>query len=239
MSHGHFILGLWTAAALVACDGEPAVELDAAGHDAEVHDTGAHEITPDEGNQLRNGVTARVEHIVDGDTFDLVVGDAEPRTYTIRMRGLSAPECLKDAIETAWGWRYACDADDELYGLASYQALYGMLHGQTVVVTCDAEPGAWCPTDFYDRYLAYVAVDGVDIATEMARAGAAFSYTDYPASRRGDICAAEYEARAAERGIWALGSLDTIMAGMHQSTQEWYLSAHDARCDAAIAARAR
>lgn len=234
---------------LAACDGYDEAR-DATATHADTHDThdtsasdtaetsgaDADEVTAPEMNQLRNGVTATIAHIVDGDTFDVIVGVAEPRSYTIRMRGLSAPECFKSGMPTEWGWRYACDADDELYGLASYQALYAMLHGKTVVVTCDTAPGLWCPTDVYARYLAYVEVDGLDAATEMTRGGNGFAYTDYASSKRGEICQAEYDARDAQRGIWALGDLDFVLAGMHGSTQAWYREAHDQRCDAAIEA---
>lgn len=235
---------LGAALALAACDGNDEAR------DAAVSDThvGTEVAGPDgatldsadaesDQNQLRNGVTATIAHIVDGDTFDVVIGRAEPRTYTVRMRGLSAPECFKDAIETEWGWRYACESDDELHGLAAYQALYGMLHGQTVWLTCDTAPGDWCPTDVYGRFLAYAEFGGLDAATEMARGGHGFSYTDYPASRRAEICQAEYDAKAAGVGLWAEGDLDFVLAHMHGSTAAWYREAHDARCDAAIAER--
>lgn len=233
-------------AQVLACDGEPGdartsrqdvKDIDDTADAAEVSEVtdGYDGLEVVDQNQLRNGVTARIAHIVDGDTFDVIVGAAEPRSYTIRMRGLSAPECFKRGFDTEWGWRYACSSDDELWGLASYEALYAMLHGREVWLTCDAEPGAWCPTDLYDRYLAYAEVDGLDAATEMARGGHGFSYTDYGASKRAAICLAEYEARDAGRGMWALGGLEDVLAGMHASTRAWYLEHHDARCDAAIA----
>jgi len=240
------------ALALGACDGEPGAAdgrhdvkplddtagapdgTDGATNGATDGPTDAPEAVAN--NQLRDGITARIAHIVDGDTFDVIVGVAEPRVYTIRMRGLSAPECFKRGFQTEWGWRYACSSDDEPWGLGSYEALYTMLHGKTVWLTCDTSPGAWCPTDLYDRYLAYVELDGLDAATEMARGGHGFAYTDYGSSKRAAICRAEYEAQAAEVGVWALGSREDVLAGMHPSTRAWYLESHDARCDAAIAA---
>jgi len=198
-------------------------------------DTALPDIGGGEDKALRNGVTARVGHIVDGDTFDVYVGTIAPKKYAVRMRGLAAPECFKSYVSDDFGGGYSCTSDDELYGLASFQALYAMLHDTTVRLTCDdVALGELCPTDIYDRYLAYAELDGKDAATEMARAGAGFSYTDYAASKRGAICTAEYEAKAAQRGMWALGDLDYILSKMHADTRSWYNRSHESRCQAAI-----
>ncbi|MFO0744557.1 MAG: thermonuclease family protein [Myxococcota bacterium] len=186
-----------------------------------------------ENKDLRNGITVRIGHIVDGDTFDVWVGTFAPRKYIIRMAGLSAPECLKDFVSDNWGGGDACTSDDELYGLASYQALLAMLTDKTVVLSCDVPSGDWCKTDVYGRYIAYVAVDGKDAATEMARGGNGFSYVEFASSKRGDICRAELEAKNAKRGLWALGDLNYIMAHM-PNTSGWYLRDHDSKCKSAM-----
>lgn len=187
----------------------------------------------DQNRDLRNGSIVRVGHVTDGDTLEVWVGTLAPKSYVIRMKGLSSPECFKDQRQTPDGNKYVCTADDELYGLQSYVTLKALIEGKTVRVTCDVATGAWCDQDTFDRYLAYLEYEGKDAATEMARAGAGFSYTDFSSSKRAQICQAEYEARNAARGIWALGSVEQIMAQMNSSTAGWYKK-HDARCDAAI-----
>ena len=193
---------------------------------------------PDIGNttenkDLRNGNTARVGHIYDGDTVDVWVGTLAPKKYIIRMLGFSAPECFKTFVSGTYSGN-ACTSDDELYGVASYQALKAMLEGKTVKVTCDVGGDDWCKQDDFDRYLAYLEIDGKDAATEMARGGHGFSYVEFASSKRAAICAAEYDARDAKRGIWALGSLAFILDGMSGYTRNWYEDHHDQRCDQAL-----
>lgn len=231
---------------LAACDGvdEPGVADSTSTTDQDatvVQDTGPIDTAlpdigdPNEDKNLRNGVMARVGHIVDGDTFDVYVGTLAPKKWPIRMRGLAAPECFKDFVHDDFGGGYACTTDDELFGLKSYQALRTMLEGKIVKITCDdVAAGQVCPLDVFDRYLAYAEVDGKDAATEMARGGNGFSYTDYAASKRGPICTAEYEAQANKVGMWALGDLTYILSKMHAATRKWYNQTHESRCEAAI-----
>jgi endonuclease YncB( thermonuclease family) len=188
-----------------------------------------------ENRDLRNGVRARVGHVVDGDTVQIWVGSTAPRSYSIRMLGLSAPECDKDYRTTPDGNRLVCVSDDEYYGLASYEVLKEMVEDKIVTITCDVAQGQWCDTDPFDRHLAYLVLDdGSDASVEMARAGAGFSFTSFYSSKRADICRAEYQARDAGRGMWILGSLDAVLAGMHADTRGWYRSHHDSRCNEAI-----
>lgn len=232
-----------------ACDGNPSsgTESDATAttttledtsttttQDTTPLDTALPDIGQNENKDLRNGITVRIGHIVDGDTFDVWVGTFAPRKYVIRMAGLSAPECLKSFVSDNWGGGQSCSSDDELYGLASYQTLLAMLADKTVTLTCDVGVNEWCKTDDYGRYIAYVAVDGKDAATEMARAGAGFSYVEFAASKRGAICAAEFEAKDAKRGIWALGDLNYILSHMSSYTASWYKRDHDSKCKAAM-----
>jgi len=238
---------LVSAAALTACDGsDPGTTADATTTDATTTedttvatdtgplDTSLPDINTNENKDLRNGTTARIGHITDGDTLDVWVGTLAPKKYIIRMLGLAAPECDKSHVQGPFGGGNACTSDDELYGLASYQAFRAMLEGKTVRVTCDVSGNDWCKQDDFDRYLAYLEVDGKDAATEMARGGHAFSYVEFASTKRAAICAAEYEARDAKRGIWALGTVEYIMARMHDYTSNWYLKDHDKRCDAAL-----
>ncbi len=190
-----------------------------------------------ENRDLRNGVKARVGHVIDGDTVQVWVGTSAPKGYTIRMLGLSAPECDKDYRQTPDGSRLVCTSDDEYYGLKSYEVLRDLVEDEQVTITCDVGANAWCETDPFDRFLAYLGTaDGKDASVEVARAGAGFSYTDFQSSKRAAICRAEYEARNADRGMWVLGSVSAVLAGMHPNTRGWYNAHHDSRCDQAIAA---
>jgi endonuclease YncB( thermonuclease family) len=192
------------------------------------------DVSSNDTRDLRNGVLARVGHVTDGDTLQVWVGTTAPKNYVIRMLGLASPECNKDYRQTPDGSRLVCVADDELYGLESYKVLRDLVEGKTVRITCDVGPNEWCETDPFDRRLAYIEIDGKDAATEVARAGAGFAYTVFAASKRGEICAAEFDARAAKRGMWALGTVDQVLAGMSADTRGWYKSHHDRRCNEAM-----
>lgn len=187
----------------------------------------------DQNRDLRNGAIARVGHVTDGDTLQVWVGSLAPKSYVIRMKGLAAPECTKSLAQTPDGTKEICTADDEFWGLQSYVFMKGLVEGKTVRISCDVSVGAWCDQDVYDRYLAYIEVDGKDAATESAKAGAAFSYTDFASTKRAEICQAEYDAQDAKRGMWASGTIAQVVAKMNSSTQGWYKK-HDSRCDAAI-----
>jgi len=241
------VLASGVAFSALACDGndDPQIGTDVFDASETIQDT-----TPDgaldtalpfeivqENRDLRNGAKARVGHVIDGDTLQVWVGTSAPKSYTIRMLGLAAPERDKDYRLTPDGSRLVCTSDDEYYGLASYEIMKGLVEDKQVTVTCDVAANAWCGQDPFDRYLAYlVTADGKDAAVELARAGGAFSYTDFTASKRADICRAEYEARDADRGMWVLGSVSQVLAGMHSNTRGWYNSNHDSRCNQAISA---
>lgn len=187
--------------------------------------------------ELLNGTPVRFGHVVDGDTLDVFVGDQAVKVYTIRLKGLAAPECFKEYVQTEnFGRRNQCATDDEYYGVKSREELLDLVTDKEGYLTCDdVAVGEWCPTDPYDRYLAYIEVDGQDIATTMADRGAGFSYTSFYATKRADICAAEYDARGAGRGMWAADPDWTqVVQMMHQQTQNWYFDHHDTRCDEAL-----
>lgn len=192
---------------------------------------------PDEPRDLVNGAVARVGHIIDGDTLDLLVGETFPNTYTVRLAGINAPECLKKQVNIGNNqWRNACGADDEFYGLAAYQGVVALAAGQRVRVTCDGvASGAWCPTDDFGRYLAYLELDsGDDLATRIAWQGYAWAFTAFASSKRAAICAAEYDARDNDRGMWSAGTVAQVIGQMSPATQNWYNRYHDKDCDKAL-----
>lgn len=187
-------------------------------------------------NELRNGVTAWVGHVTDGDTLGVWVGPSGgPRKlHIVRMLGLAAPECDKASRQTPDGNHFVCTADQEYYGLTAYTELKSLIENKTVTITCDVAANAPCEYDPFDRRLAYVNIEGKDAAVEMARRGAGFSYTSFQSSKRREICAAEYDARDARRGMWVLGSVSAVLAGMNADTRNWYNQHHDRRCDEAL-----
>lgn len=192
---------------------------------------------PDEPRDFVNGAVARVGHIIDGDTLDVLVGETFPNTYTVRLAGINAPECLKRQVNVGNNdWRYACSVDDEFYGLAAYEGVVAIADGQRVRVTCDGvATGAWCPTDNFGRYLAYLELpNGDDLATRIAWHGYGWSFTSFASSKRAEICAAEYDARDNDRGMWSAGTVAQVIARMSAATQNWYNRYHDKDCDKAL-----
>lgn len=176
--------------------------------------------------RLLNGMFVRMAYVSDGDTLTVSLGQ---RYATIRLAGLSAPECEMRQVSG----HYECAVDKEFYGLAAREELVGLIGSSDLIATCDhvaaQEP---CPTDAWGRALAYLEVAGTDVATQLAHHGAALSYTLYDSSKRGEICNAELDAQTNGRGMWAEGSVESTLDRMSERTQKWYKH-HDDRCAAA------
>jgi endonuclease YncB( thermonuclease family) len=192
---------------------------------------------PDSGvgdRELRNGVTVWVGHVVDGDTAVVWVGEFAPVRYTIRLVGLAAPECFKDNRSTPDGTGQSCVRDDEIHGLAAFEALKNLVEDKRVKITCEAAPDALCPKDPFGRSLGYMEIDGKDAAIEMAYGGHALSYVTFYSSKRADICAGVYDARRRKVGMWALGTETYVISRMSSETRSWYTALHDKRCDEAM-----
>jgi endonuclease YncB( thermonuclease family) len=116
--------------------------------------------------------------IIDGDSLE-VAG------VRIRIFGIDAPEARQQCSNSK-GEPYAC-------GREATRALDRLIGGRTV--TCKP-----VTHDQYDRDVATCEVVGRDLGDAMVRAGHA---RDYARHSRGRYAAAEQEARAAKRGIWA------------------------------------
>lgn len=136
---------------------------------------------------------ARVVAIADGDT--LTVLDADRRQHRVRLHGIDAPERQQPFSER------------------SRQHLAQAVHQKRVRLT-------WSQSDRYGRLLAIVhvqrpracgrppcPVDAVDVNLGQVRAGLAWHYRRYAGEQsrrqRREYAAAEAEARAARRGLWA------------------------------------
>ena len=124
--------------------------------------------------------------VTDGDT--LVIRDTR-----IRLHGIDAPESAQTCQDSA-GKDYRC-------GQAAALALADRI-GQAAV-TCEPRD-----TDRYGRTVAVCRKGREDLNAWMVRQGHAVAYRRYAE----DYVAAEGEAKAAKRGIWA---------GTFQEPQDW------------------
>jgi micrococcal nuclease len=128
---------------------------------------------------------AVVDHVVDGDTIDVVV---DGRRERVRLIGINTPE-TKDPRRSV-----------ECYGPEA-AALTTLLlpEGTAVRLERDAEA-----RDDYGRLLAYVRRrDGLFVNLELARQGAAVVLSIRPNTTYADpIAGAVDEARRARRGLW-------------------------------------
>jgi len=112
--------------------------------------------------------------IVDGDTADIRLQSGMIR---VRLHAVDAPE------------------RDQPHGAASKQALSKLVYGKQVNV----EP---IEQDRYDRLVARLWLDGLDVNAEMIRQGAAWVYRRYADDPA--YCAYEKAARDLKRGLWSL-----------------------------------
>ncbi len=124
----------------------------------------------------------KVVRVADGDTITVL--DAELQQHKIRLSGIDAPE-LKQA-----------------FGRVSKRHLSDLVTAKHVTVE-------WDKHDRYGRIVGKVLVDGRDVNLQQVEAGLAWHFKRYemeqPAADRVVYSAAEQQARAARRGLWAQG----------------------------------
>jgi endonuclease YncB( thermonuclease family) len=120
--------------------------------------------------------TGKVVGITDGDTLTILRAGRPER---IRLSGIDAPE------------------GRQAFGRRSRQHLSSLAFGREATVHVEGK-------DQYGRLIARVLVDDVDVGLEQVREGFGWHFTRYSSDRR--LAAAEREARAARRGLWADGS---------------------------------
>ena len=121
--------------------------------------------------------------IIDGDSLE-VAGER------IRLFGIDAPEGRQQCRD-ANGQDYAC-------GREAARILTALIGGRPVSCTLVTH-------DQYARDVATCQAEGRDLGEAMVRAGYA---RDYARHSKGRYAAAERDARAARRGIWAGESED-------------------------------
>jgi endonuclease YncB( thermonuclease family) len=124
----------------------------------------------------RETFTGQVVGIADGDTLTVM---RDGRRERVRISGIDAPE------------------GGQAFGRRSRQHLASLAFGQQATVILEG-------ADRYGRLLGRVVVEGLDVGLEQVRQGYAWHYTRYSSDRQ--LAAAEREARAARRGLWADGS---------------------------------
>lgn len=116
----------------------------------------------------------RVVSVHNGDTLTAL--DAANVQHKVRLTGIDAPEI---------GQPFGTKARDRLTALAKGKTVTIHGHGQ----------------DRYGRTLASVDIEGDDLGHRIVADGLTRHYTGY--SKDAGLAAAEREARAARRGLWA------------------------------------
>jgi micrococcal nuclease len=139
----------------------------------------------DDGNRCGPS-SATVTRIVDGDTVEL-----EDKTK-VRYLMIDTPESTGGA--------------DDCYGQESTYYNRDLVLDRKVKLTYDVE----C-TDFFDRLLAYVEVDGQEVNLRMVEYGYACALYIPPngEDRRAEFQNLEAAAKAAGRGMWGACSVVT------------------------------
>jgi micrococcal nuclease len=139
----------------------------------------------------RGPVSARVTHVVDGDTIDVAMPDGSDET--VRYIGIDTPETVKPDTPVQCGGPKAHAVNERLVG------------GRTVTLRFDEET-----RDVYGRLLAYVylpeAASGgrpLFVNAELARRGLARTLTIAPNDYFAELFARlAARAGAAGRGLW-------------------------------------
>jgi len=129
---------------------------------------------------------ARVVEVIDGDTVALATG------RLVRYIGMDAPEVRR---REHGHWVY----DPEPFGVAALEENRRLVEGRPVRLRFDVER-----TDRFGRLLAYVFVDDVLVNEALVREGLARAHRyGRNAAMAVRLEAAERDARAARRGMWA------------------------------------
>jgi micrococcal nuclease len=119
-------------------------------------------------------ISARVVGVHDGDTLTALTDDK--RQLKVRLQGIDAPEL------------------GQPFGQASKRALSDLVFGKQVTLHTTG-------TDRYKRTLAQVTVGDIEVEAQMIVTGHAWHYSRY--DHTAALEAAERNARAANRGLWA------------------------------------
>lgn len=152
------------------------------------HNTENTSQTQDNLSQEKTLISAKVVEVIDGDTLRVSINNT---SSLVRMIGINAPESDGPYREI------------ECYGSEAAQDLEQLLPaGSTVILETDPSQDTY---DKYDRLLAYVFLDKVNINEQLIKQGSAHEYTYRTAYRyQTEFKRAEKEARENQLGLWGV-----------------------------------
>ena len=138
-------------------------------------------------------IEGTVIRVSDGDTIQVMIKNQTK--LKIRLAGIDCPEIPKINHKTG-----KINKPGQPYGEEATDFVKRLVLGKHIKLV------TYGP-DRYKRVLAFVFVDGLNINLEIVKAGLAEVYRGGGTIRahREDLEAAEREARAAKRGVWAQG----------------------------------
>jgi micrococcal nuclease len=157
-------------------------------------------------------VLAHCVRVVDGDTIEVSI---DGRVYKVRYIGMDTPETVHPQKPVQWMGPEATAANRRL------------VEGRDLYLEKDVSE-----TDKYGRLLRYVYVAAISgelifVNVELVRQGYAQVSTYPPDVRYQDVLlAAQWEARAAGRGLWGARPVPTVVTGPISPTP-----AQPAACD--------
>ena len=141
-----------------------------------------------------HGVQVLISRVVDGDTIKVLL---EGEERTVRFIGLNAPESVDP--------RRA----DQCFGQEASAYMKTFAEGKLATLIPDTSQGE---EDKYGRLLRYVEIEGEDVARRMIADGYALEYMyDSTYDRVTEYRAAEVEAQAGEKGLWAKNTCNGVL----------------------------
>lgn len=141
---------------------------------------------------LQGNAVARVTNVVDGDTIDVEIlqaqGSGFGRTERVRMIGIDAPE------------NHATDPRQRMLSKRSTEFVRSLLDGVTVTLVPGTEA-----RDIYGRLLAYIDTPDGDLVQEMIlREGLASVYLRFAFAKEAEFIGYQREAQEAGMGLWGV-----------------------------------
>lgn len=134
-------------------------------------------------DRLRDGMTATVTRVVDGDTLD---AETDQGSFGVRLIGVDTPETVHPFLSP------------QPFGAEASSYLKNRLEGQSVTLYFDEDR-----VDTYNRVLAYVYLGEAFVNAELIEKGYARAYTDYPFRHSARFTELETAARTNRVGLWA------------------------------------
>ena len=135
---------------------------------------------------VRADFTAKVQRVVDGDTIYVV--DNFGKKFKVRLTGIDAPE------------------KNQTYGLTSTYELTKILINKFVLLKSKPSKGNSYSVDRYNRVLAKIVLDGMDVNLLQVSRGYAWHFKKYRKQQslidREAYSDAEFNAKKNKLGLW-------------------------------------